>query len=123
MTIKTVAVATLLLVAVVSTGAVQASERRLSAADDRKAIHVHVGETVMVAMHADDFVWKLRNTNPAVLAPVRGLKLKAGIQGVFRAKAPGSATLELEGTPKCAPGFTDCAPFVRSVIFPVTVGS
>ena len=123
MTVRTVAVATLLLAAAAGVGAADAAGRQLSVADDRKAIRVHVGETVMVAMHDADFVWKLRNTNPAVLAPVRGIKLKAGIQGVFRAKAPGTATLELEGTPKCAPGFTDCAPFVRSVIFPVTVGS
>ena len=106
--------------ATVGVGVTAAHGRQLSAADDRKEIHVQVGETVMVAMHEADYNWKLRSTNPAILAPMPGVKLKAGIVGVIRAKAPGSATITLEGSPKCAPGYA-CAQFLRSVIFPVVV--
>ena len=107
--------------ATVGVGVTTAHGRQLSAADDRKEVHVHVGETVLVAMHDADYTWKLRSTNPAILAPVPGVKLKAGIEGVFRAKAAGNATITLEGSPRCAPGYSMCPQFVRSVVFPIVV--
>lgn len=72
-------------------------DHTLSRAEDGRGIMVHVGDSVIVALH-DEYLWNMANSDPTVLAPKIGVMWQRGVQGGFTAKQPGTAIVSL--TPK-----------------------
>lgn len=89
-------------------------DHTLSLAENRRAITVHVGDAVTVALH-DAQSWNLANTDQTSLALKVGLMWPRGVQGVFVAKEPGTAILTL--TPKDPAAARAAEP----VVFTITI--
>jgi hypothetical protein len=66
----------------------------LSRPEDGRAIVVHVGDDVTVAMQ-DPYLWSVQNSDTSALALHVGVMFVRGTQGVFTAKKPGIVTLTL----------------------------
>jgi hypothetical protein len=66
----------------------------LSRPEDGRAIVVHVGDDVTVAMQ-DPYLWSIENSDTSALALHVGVMFVRGTQGVFTAKKPGIVTLTL----------------------------
>jgi hypothetical protein len=75
----------------------------LSRAEDGRAIVVHVGDDVTVAMH-DPYLWSIQMSDPSALERHAGVMFVRGVQGVFTAKKPATVTLTLTShTPGASP--------------------
>lgn len=86
----------------------------LSRASDGRGITVHVGDSVIVALH-DQYLWNIENSDATVLAPKIGIMWTRGVNGGFTAKQPGTAILSL--TPR-----TPVPSSVKTpVVFTITV--
>jgi hypothetical protein len=89
-------------------------DHTLSRAENGGSITVRVGGTVIVAMH-DQYIWKIENSDPTVLAPKIGVMWIRGVQGGFTARQPGTAILSLTTS-------TPAPPSVKQpVVFTITV--
>lgn len=77
--------------------------RELTLADTGRTIVLRVGQTVALDLGRSQ-VWSPRSGNPGVVAPVPGRAPAPGLQGVYRALAPGVTTITAVGRPRCAPG-------------------
>jgi hypothetical protein len=66
----------------------------LTRASDGRGITVHVGDSVIVALH-DPYTWNIENSDATVLAPKIGVMWTRGTNGGFTAKQPGTAILSL----------------------------
>jgi hypothetical protein len=89
-------------------------DHTLSRAEDGRGIIVHVGGSVIVAMH-DQYIWSIENSDPTVLAPKAGVMWIRGVQGGFTARQPGTAILSLTTR-------TSAPPSVKQpVVFTITV--
>lgn len=69
-------------------------DHTLSGSEDGGGIMVHVGDSVIIALH-DQYFWSITNSDPTVLAPKIGVMWQRGVQGGFTAKQPGTAILSL----------------------------
>ena len=89
-------------------------DHTLSRANDGRGITVHVGDSVIVALH-DQYTWNIENSDATVLAPKIGIMWTRGVNGGFTAKQPGTAILSL--TPR-----TPVPASVKTpVVFTITV--
>ncbi len=66
----------------------------LSRAEDGRAIVVHVGDDVTVAMH-DPYLWSVQMSDPSALVRHAGVMYIRGVQGVYNASKPATVTVTL----------------------------
>lgn len=88
-------------------------DRHLSRAEDGRALTVHVGDSVTVALY-DEYFWNIENSDPAVLTPKIGVMWMRGVQGGFTAKQAGTAVLRL--TPRAPVPSSVKSPIVFTVV-------
>jgi hypothetical protein len=88
--------------------------------DEGKTFTVDVGQTVVVRL-GTDLNWTV-SVEPAGLLPrAPGVNtLVRGVQGIFRAAAPGRVTVSGEGRPQCNPGQV-CAQFIEAFTATVVI--
>jgi len=94
------------------------NDLELAMPEDNNDILVHVGDTIVVAMH-DERNWSVRSSDSFVLAPKIGVMYLKGVQGSFSAKRPGAAELTLASRAARLPG--SAQPVTRFVRFRVIV--
>lgn len=86
----------------------------LTRSENGFGIIVHVGATVVVAMH-DPYSWNVENSDATALAPQMGIMWARGVQGGFTAKQPGTAILSLT-TKTPAPGIKQPVTFTITIV-------
>jgi hypothetical protein len=86
----------------------------LTLAEEGRGITIHVGDTVIVAMH-DQYIWKIENSDATVLPPKIGVMWIRGVQGGFTAKQPGTAILSLTTRSNAPPNVK------QPVVFAITI--
>jgi hypothetical protein len=91
----------------------------LALPEDGRAIVVHVGDDVTVAMR-DPYLWSVQGSDMAALAPHVGIMYVRGVQGVYAAKKPGIVTLMLTAN---TPGASPAPPptIKQPVVFTVVI--
>jgi hypothetical protein len=65
----------------------------LSRSSDGRAIAVHVGDDVTVAMN-DQYFWDVANSDTSALSLHKGVMFVRGTQGIWRAQKPATVTLK-----------------------------
>jgi hypothetical protein len=66
----------------------------LSRAEDGRAIVVHVGDDVTIAMH-DPYLWNVQMSDNAALVRHAGVMYVRGVQGVYKAEKAATVTITL----------------------------
>jgi hypothetical protein len=89
--------------------------------DNGQTFNIQVGDRVVVKM-GTTLDWTVDIEPPGILVPVPGVgTLARGVQGIYLAARPGTATLTATGRPICNPGQA-CPQFIQEVQVTIVVG-
>ncbi len=93
----------------------------ITEADDAgKTTILQINETVLVKLGEGFYDWNITVDNQTILSPVTGMAIK-GVQGIYQARSPGSATLIADGEPYCRKLQPECGAADIGLIFHVNV--
>lgn len=96
-----------------------ARPRELTQAEYRAAVVMTVGDTVALKLGEAPPEWEVTVTDEAVLSRVIGITVVRGAQGVWEAKAPGTATVRAVGWFPCQRHVPQCK--IASPVWEATV--
>ncbi len=101
-------------------GAAPSGSVEITLQDDGKTFTVPAGQTVVVRL-GTDLNWTVAADPAGLLPRAPGVNtLVRGVQGIFRAAAPGRVTINGEGRPMCNPGQV-CAQFIEAFTATVVI--
>jgi hypothetical protein len=83
--------------------ATSSTSATVTAAENGTTLHLAVGERFTLELGAG-VEWAVKVADPAIVAPVSGVTLAPGVQGVYEAIAPGTTVLNAVGSPSCTGG-------------------
>jgi hypothetical protein len=93
----------------------------ITPADNGQTYNISVGDRVVVKM-GTTLNWTVDVEPPGILVPVPGVgTLIRGVQGIYEAVQPGTATLTATGRPDCSGGGA-CPQFIQQVQVTIVVG-
>lgn len=87
--------------------------------DDGSTLHLAVGERFQLDLGSGT-EWTVKVADPGVVAPVVGVTLASGVQGLYVARAAGTTVLSAVGQAACASG--PCPQFRIGFTLTITVG-
>ncbi len=95
-------------------------QQTVTLGDDGKTISLKVGERFLLAL-GSGYDWTVNLSNPAIISRVANITVVNGAQGVYEAKAAGSATLTASGSPVCRKVQPPCGLPSRTFKIQITV--
>jgi len=94
-------------------------EEGITLQDGGKTFNMKVGDSFLLNLGSDAYDWTINIDNEEVLRMKMGIMVIQGAQGIYEALAPGTATLDATGNPKCLQSKPACA--MPSILFSVTI--